>query len=57
VSDILLWIWLSTKIPQGSAYADLIMERFNQSAKDVYDASAEDLSAIEGLSEHVKEAL
>ena len=57
MSDKLLWIWLSTKIPHGSAYADLLMERFDQSAKDVYDASADDLSAIEGLSEQIKEAL
>lgn len=57
MSDILLWIWLSTKIPQGSPYADLLMDRFEGSARNVFDASAEELSEINGLPVQISEAL
>lgn len=57
MSDILLWIWLSVKLPCGSPYADLLMERFEHSAKNIFNASAEDFSKISGLPAKISRAL
>ncbi len=49
MSDILSWVWLSTKLPAASPYADLLMEHFDHSAEDIYKASYEDYAKISEL--------
>ncbi len=49
MSDILSWIWLSTKLPPASPYADLLMESFDHDADSIYKASYEDYEKISDL--------
>ena len=49
MSDILSWIWLSTRLPVASPYADLLMERFCHSADAIYKAEREDYEKISEL--------
>ncbi len=49
MSDILSWIWLSTRLPAASPYADLLMEHFDHNANAVYNASYEDYEKIPDL--------
>ncbi len=58
MSDILLWIWLSTKVPCGSSHADLLMKSFNGSAEDIYAASSDEiLEKTETLPSQIIESL
>ncbi len=57
MSDILSWIWLSTKLPPASPYADLLMESFNHDADAIYKASYEDYEKISDLKSEYAELL
>ena len=57
MSDILSWIWLSTKLPPASPYADLLMESFDHDADAIYKASYEDYEKISDLKSEYAELL
>lgn len=49
MSDILSWIWLSTKLPPASPYADLLMDKFGHDADAVFNSSREDYEKLSDL--------
>ena len=49
MSDILSWIWLSTKFPTASSSIDAVMTHFEYNADAVYKASSDDYIAVSGL--------
>ena len=57
MSDILSWIWLSTKFPTASSSIDAIMTHFEYNADAVYKASSDDYIAVSGLDAKYVDAL
>ncbi len=57
MSDILNWIWLSTKLPPASPSTDALLKHFDYSADAVYRADAEELSKAEGPASNYIEKL
>ncbi|MBQ8742596.1 MAG: DNA-processing protein DprA [Clostridia bacterium] len=50
MSDILNWIWLSTKFPYASPFTDAVIEHFGYDADKIYSSDAEEYAKIKGLS-------
>ncbi len=57
MSDILSWIWLTTKFPTASSSIDAVMTHFGYDADSVYKASAHDYLHVSGLDEKYVDAL
>ena len=57
MNDILYWIWLSFKCAPGSDLGDTLLEAFNKSAKEVYEANRCDYENIESLKPGIIEEL
>jgi DNA processing protein len=57
MSDILSWIWLTTKFPTASSSIDAVMTHFGYDADSAYKASAHDYLEVSGLDEKYIDAL
>ncbi|MBE6608415.1 MAG: DNA-protecting protein DprA [Ruminococcaceae bacterium] len=57
MSDILSWIWLSTKFPIASSSIDALMTHFDYNADAVYNASSDDYLVVSGLDAKYIDAL
>ncbi len=57
MSNILSWIWLSTKFPLASSNIDALMTHFDYSADTIYNASSDDYSTVSGLDPKYIDAL
>ena len=57
MSDILSWIWLSTKLPIASPNVDALMTHFEHNADSIYNASSEDYLTVSGLDPKYIDAL
>ncbi len=57
MNDVIYWVWLAEKNGAGSADAIKMLEHFPGGAKDIYEATYEQLAACKGVSKQFRERL